>query len=250
MAAIRGYMYAEQGISGVILCGREFMNTLADSSMEEIKQAIKEVPFLNDYYDLGESYIRSKNKMIDFIFSGLRHNLDSIKSKARILIAWVDEAETVSEVAWQKLLPTVREDESEVWVTYNPERRDSPTNKRFGNPEIIDDATGQVIGRCVVMNYSDNPWFPHVLELERRQDKKNLPPEKYEWIGKVLILKFQKPLCLRASLRCRTSRLIYADGTGHIRGWTLALQTTQPQAYSVSLMQTFFTYTATFQKLS
>ena len=74
MAAIRGYMYAEQGISGVMLCGREFMNTLADSSMEEIKQAIKEVPFLNNYYDLGESYIRSKNKMIDFIFSGLRHN--------------------------------------------------------------------------------------------------------------------------------------------------------------------------------
>ena len=47
MAAIRGYMYAEQGISGVVLCGREFMNTLSDSSMEEIKQAIKEVPFLN-----------------------------------------------------------------------------------------------------------------------------------------------------------------------------------------------------------
>ena len=182
MTAIRGYMAAEQGQSGVILSAREHLNSLADSSMEEIKQAIRSVPFLDNYYEMGENYIRTKNRLVSYVFAGLRHNLDSIKSKARILIAWIDEAETVSEIAWQKLLPTVREDDSEVWITYNPERRDSPTNKRFGNPEIIDDETGKVIGRCVIMNYTDNPWFPHVLELERRQDKKNLSPEKYDWI--------------------------------------------------------------------
>ena len=203
MTAIRGYMAAEQGQSGVILSAREHLNSLADSSMEEIKQAIRSVPFLDSYYEMGENFIRTKNRLVSYVFSGLRHNLDSIKSKARIILCWVDEAETVSEVAWQKLLPTVREDNSEIYVTYNPERRDSPTNKRFGNPEIIDDETGKVIGRCVIMNYTDNPWFPHVLELERRQDKKNLSPEKYEWIWEGAYLEMSEAVVFKGKFEVK-----------------------------------------------
>ena len=78
MTAIKGYMFAEMGVSGTLLCAREFMNSLSDSSMEEIKQAIRAVPFLNDYYEMGENYIRSKNRLVDYSFCGLRHNLDSI----------------------------------------------------------------------------------------------------------------------------------------------------------------------------
>lgn len=212
MTAIRGYMCAESGQSGVILSAREHLNSLADSSMEEIKQAIRAVPFLNDYYEMGENYIRTKNRLVSYVFAGLRHNLDSIKSKARIILAWVDEAETVSEVAWQKLMPTVREDDSEVWITYNPERRNSPTNKRFGNPEIVDDDTGNVIGRCVIMNYSDNPWFPHVLELERRQDKKNLSPEKYDWIWEGAYLEMSEAVVFKGKFEVQ-------DFTPDLRRW-------------------------------
>ena len=190
MTAVKGYMFAEMGISGTLLCGREFMNTLADSSMEEIKQAIREEPFLNNYYEMGENYIRTKNKLVSYSFCGLRHNLDSIKSKARILLSWVDEAETVSEMAWRKLLPTVREEihlpngkilYSEVWVTWNPEKRGSPTSERFRHEEILDEA-GVLIGIGAEMNYIDNPWFPHVLDLERRRDKANLDDVTYSWI--------------------------------------------------------------------
>ncbi|MDS7935656.1 phage terminase large subunit [Acinetobacter sp. V91_7] len=182
MTAIKGYMFAEAGMSGMLLGAREYMNTLADSSMEEIKQAIRSEPFLNAYYDIGENYIRTRNRRVNYGFCGLRHNLDSIKSKARILLCWVDEAETVSEVAWRKLLPTVREANSEVWVTWNPERRDSPTSQRFRHEEIRDELTGELIGLGVEMNYSDNPWFPEELELERRRDQQNLAPEDYDWI--------------------------------------------------------------------
>ena len=80
MTAIRGYMSAEQGQSGVILSAREHLNSLADSSMEEIKQAIRSVPFLDNYYEMGENYIRTKNRLVSYVFAGLRHNLDSIKS--------------------------------------------------------------------------------------------------------------------------------------------------------------------------
>jgi len=98
------------------------------------------------------------------------------------LLCWVDEAETVSEIAWRKLLPTVREDGSEVWVTWNPEKRDSATSKRFRHEKIFDDLTGELIGVGVEMNYSDNPWFPEVLEIERRQDQANQDDATYRWI--------------------------------------------------------------------
>lgn len=182
MTAIKGYMFAEAGVSGLILGAREFMNTLSESSMEEIKQAIRSVPFLKSYYEMGENYIRTKNRRVSYGFAGLRHNLDSIKSKARILLCWIDEAETVSEIAWRKLLPTVREDGSEVWVTWNPERRDSATSKRFRHDQIFDEQTGELIGVGCEMNYSDNPWFPEVLEIERRQDQLNQDDATYRWI--------------------------------------------------------------------
>ncbi|ROR52297.1 UNVERIFIED_ORG: phage terminase large subunit [Providencia alcalifaciens] len=175
MTAIRGYMAAMNGQSGVILCAREYMNSLEESSMEEVKQAIRSVPWLNDFYELGEKYIRTKCRSVSYVFAGLRHNLDSIKSKARILIAWVDEAESVSEIAWTKLAPTVREAGSEIWVTWNPERDDSATDKRFRkNPP--DNAV------VVEMNYDDNPWFPSVLEDERLNDQARLDSATYAWI--------------------------------------------------------------------
>lgn len=175
MAAVRGYMYAQAGESGVILCGREFMNSLEDSSMEEVKQVIRSVPWLDAAYDIGEKYIRTRNGLINFVFCGLRHNLDSIKSKSKILIAWVDEAESVGETGWQKLIPTVREEGSEIWVTWNPEKKGSATDKRFRSVTDPD--------MCIVpLNYQDNPWFPSTLEKERQRDRLRLSPEVYSWI--------------------------------------------------------------------
>lgn len=175
MSAIRGYMFGQQLQSGIILCGREFMNSLEDSSMEEVKQAIRSEPFLNAYYDIGEKYIRSVNGLIEYKFVGLRNNLDSVKSKARILIAWVDEAENVSESAWLKLIPTVRTEGSEIWVTWNPEKKGSPTDLRFRQNKMPD-------ARIAEMNYMDNPWFPSVLEKERQNDLKRLDDSTYRWI--------------------------------------------------------------------
>lgn len=175
MTAIKGYQLAEAGVSGVILCAREFMNSLADSSMEEVKQAIRSVDWLADYYDIGQNYIRTRNGLVSYVFCGLRHNLDSIKSKARILLCWVDEAENVSEIAWRKLIPTVRETNSEIWVTWNPETEGSPTDVRFRqNPP-----ENAVI---VEMNYNDNPFFPDVLEQERLNDLARLDYASYAWV--------------------------------------------------------------------
>lgn len=175
MTAVKAYQAANNGESGVILCAREFMNSLEESSMEEVKQAIRSVPWLSANFDIGEKYIRTLDRNVSYVFCGLRHNLDSIKSKARILLCWVDEAETVSETAWQKLDPTVRESGSEIWVTWNPEKEGGATDKRFRKQSDKDTIV-------VEMNYTDNPWFPDVLEKVRRRDRKNLDDQTYAWI--------------------------------------------------------------------
>jgi phage terminase large subunit len=179
MAAVRGFMFAEAGMDGVIVCGREFMNSLDDSSLAEVKAAILEEPWLAARYDVGEKYVRTKDGRISFAFVGLRHNLDSIKSKAKIRLLWVDEAEPVSETAWAKAIPTVREEGAEIWVTWNPERKKSATHKRFRE----DPPTGSKI---VQMNWRDNPWFGKTRLVQTRLDDLPSVPINTSTFGKAI----------------------------------------------------------------
>jgi phage terminase large subunit len=182
MAAVYGYRAGMAGSVGQILCAREHLNSLASSSLPEVKAAIAAKPFLAAYYEVGDNFVRSRDKRISFTFAGLRHNLDSIKSTARVLLAWVDEAENVPDVAWRKLIPTVREDDSEIWATWNPESEHSATHQRFRvNPPTN--------SKFVELNHTDNPWFPAVLEQERQDDMAKRP-DTYDhvWGGKFLTM--------------------------------------------------------------
>lgn len=175
MTAVRAYMWDQEGRRGIILCGRQFMNSLDDSSMEEIKEAIRSEPWLHAHFDIGEKYIRTKSGRISYKFAGLDRSLDSIKSKSRLLLCWVDEAEPVTDEAWTKLIPTLREDVSELWVTWNPENKRSATHRRFrgsaADPRV----------KIVELNWRDNPWFPDVLERTKARDMRDRP-ELYDHI--------------------------------------------------------------------
>jgi len=168
MCAVKALMWEMEGRGGIILCAREFMNSLADSSIEEIKAAIKSEPWLASHFDIGETYIRTLSHNINFVFAGLNRNIESIKSKSRILLCWVDEAEPVTETAWATLIPTLREEDSELWVTWNPKSKVSATHKRFReskDPRYI----------VVECNYRHNPAFPDILERQRQRDKAERP---------------------------------------------------------------------------
>lgn len=182
MAAVRAYMWDQEGRTGIILCLRQFMNSLEESSLDEIKEAIRSEPWLAEHFDIGEKYIRTKSGRINFSFKGLARNLNSLKSTSRILLAWVDEAEPVTDEAWTKLLPTLREEDSELWITWNPERKKSATNKRFRHANDNDPRV-----KIVEMNWTDNPWFPEILNRLRLKDLKERP-EQYAhiWEGEYL----------------------------------------------------------------
>jgi phage terminase large subunit len=174
MAAIRAVQYASEGKTGLILCAREFQNSLDDSSMAEIKGAIRDEPDLEPLFDIGEKYIRTIDKRIEFKFVGLRHNTESLKSKSRILICWIDEAEPVAQMVWDKLLPTIREEGSEIWISWNPESENSPTDKMFRqNPPPT--------CKTVEVNWKDNPWFPKRLQSQMEWDRQR-DPSKFQWV--------------------------------------------------------------------
>jgi len=220
MTAVHGYRIGESGGSGQILCGREFMNSLDDSSLEEVKSAIRSVPWLDDYYECGEKYVRSKDGRITYVFAGLRRSLDALKSKAKLILAWIDEAETVSETAWRKLIPTVREHDSEIWVTWNPESKESATHKRF-RQDPPDNAM------IVEMNWQDNPWFPAVLEQERLEDK-NKRPDIYDhvWGGDFLVHAegaYYATEMREAKDQGRIDVVNYETSTGVVTAWDLGI---------------------------
>lgn len=182
MVCVMALDFAMQGKSGAILCAREFVNSLEDSTLAEIKSAIESEPqVLKPWFDVGEKYVRIRHPRlpgrVDFLFAGLRHNLDSLKSKARVLLTWVDEAESVSESAYRKLIPTVMRFGGEIWLTFNPESSESATHLRF-----IKNASPRILVETV--NWNDNPWFPDALNREREDDAM-YRPDLYEhvWNG-------------------------------------------------------------------
>jgi phage terminase large subunit len=157
------------------------MNSLEDSSLEEVKRAIESVQFLKDWYEIGDKYIKSRCGRISFAFAGLDRNIASIKSKGRILLCWVDEAEPVSDEAFTTLIPTLREEDTdwnaELWLTWNPKRKNAAVEKRFRHSR-------DALVKIVECNWKDNPKFPAKLERDRQRDLLERP-DQYEhvWEG-------------------------------------------------------------------
>ncbi len=175
MAAVWGYAEPLR-----VLATRELQVSIKESMYAEIRNAIKSRPWLEQHYEIGESYIRGRNGT-EFLFRGLRHNITTIKSMASIDLAIVEEAEDVPEHSWLDLLPTIREPRSEVWAIWNPRTDGSPVDQRF----IKSPPDSAVVAQ---MNYNDNPWFPEVLNAERRHDRERMDPATYAhvWEGAYL----------------------------------------------------------------
>lgn len=165
-----------------VLCTRELQNSIKESFHMELKNAIASEPWLANQYDVGVDYLRHKWNGTEFIFKGLRHNIEGVKSMAQIDVLIVEEAETVPHASWIDLLPTIRASKSEVWVIWNPKSRSSWVAQSFLENDLPP--------RTVIadVNHSDNPWFSRELEEMRQHDQNTMPDELYRhiWEGAYL----------------------------------------------------------------
>jgi phage terminase large subunit len=160
-----------------ILCTREVQKSIRDSVHKLLGDQVQALG-LGAFYEVQQTTLKGRNGT-EFLFSGLSDQTsESIKSFESIDLCWVEEAQAVSGRSWNILIPTIRKDGSEIWVSFNPELDTDETYTRFvSNPPP--DAL------VVQMNYADNPWHGKVLELERLHAKATMLDADYQniWEG-------------------------------------------------------------------
>lgn len=141
------------------LCTREIQRTIQESVHYLLTDQIRALGY-EDFFTITDTSIKGRNGS-EFIFAGLRtQDITKLKSLEAIDYCWVEEGQVVSDKSWEILVPTIRKEGSEIWVTFNPELETDPTYERFVSSPPPDCLS-------ILMNWRDNPWFPDVLEKER-----------------------------------------------------------------------------------
>jgi len=141
-----------------VLCAREFQTSIKDSVHKLLSDQIINMN-LAEFYEVVDRTIRGKNGT-EFNFVGLKNNVANVKSYEGVDICWVEEAQSVSARSWDVLIPTIRKELSEIWVSFNPELATDNTYQRF----ILNSPANAIVQK---INWSDNPWFPETLKLEK-----------------------------------------------------------------------------------
>jgi phage terminase large subunit len=158
-----------------ILCTRQFQNSIQDSVYRLLCDSIDAMG-LSAYFDIGAQSITSKCGS-EFIFKGLARSITEIKSLEGIDICFVEEAQSVGDESWEILIPTIRKENSQIWISFNPDEWSDPTYQRF----VVNPPPRSIVRK---INYDQNPYFPSTLDEERRYMEQN-DPESYEnvWLG-------------------------------------------------------------------
>lgn len=167
-------------------CFREFQNSIEDSVYSLIKSTI------NKYDIPGFNIQKSQIDHEDgggMRFKGLARSVEGIKSMYGMKYFWLEEGQFISAESLKLLTPTLREKNSECWISANPMSSADPFSQRFIVPFQKDlDAYGiymDDLHLIIKINYDDNPWFPKELESERMHDYTHLPRALYDhiWLG-------------------------------------------------------------------
>ena len=129
------------------------------------------------------------NGLDAFKFMGLARNPESVKSMYGFERFWVEEAQSISADSLKTLTPTLRAEDSEIWMTANPRSIADPFSQRFIKPfekQLRSEGYYEDdIHMIIWINYTDNPFFPAVLEKDRAYDQANLTTAQYRhiWLG-------------------------------------------------------------------
>lgn len=162
-----------------ILCTRQLQTSIRDSVHKLLSDIIEKYGLLS-YFTITRDSIRCYNGG-EFLFRGIQNNINEIKSMEGVNICWVEEAQSVSQESWDILIPTIRKEGSEIWISFNPDRDEDATYTMFVKNKR-DDCHSELV------NYVDNPFFPEVLKREMEYCK-SVDYGKYEnvWLGKTVI---------------------------------------------------------------
>jgi phage terminase large subunit len=159
-----------------ILCARELQMSIADSVMALLTDTIERKGYEVEFEILKQS-ISHLGTGSEFLFYGVKNNPTKIKSLEGVDICWIEEAESVSKESWRIIIPTIRKEDSEIWVTFNPKNILDETYQRF----VVTPPSDSVV---LKVNYADNPHFTSVLRKEMEEDKvRDFELYRHTWLG-------------------------------------------------------------------
>ena len=166
-----------------VVCIRETMLSLRESAKRLIEDTIIRYG-VGDSFEVLNTVIRTPGNGV-IIFQGMQaHNAESIKSLEGYDIAYVEEAQTLSQTSLDLLRPTLRKPGSELWFSWNPRRR--PTERTKGDPVDVFFRSGEKPPNAIVVNanFYNNPWMTAEMRTEMEYDKRR-DPDKYQhiWLG-------------------------------------------------------------------
>jgi phage terminase large subunit len=163
--------------SMLVLCTREYQNSIADSVHRVLKGTIHRLG-TEEKYHITDKSIKVPETGSEFIFKGLHHNSEEIKSTEGVKVTWVAEGQNTTEDSWKNLLPTVfRLPDSELWVSFNVTDENAATHRRF----VTNAPPGSIVHK---VNYTENPYFPELLRRLMEIDKTNdYEVYRHIWLG-------------------------------------------------------------------
>ncbi|QBQ99245.1 PBSX family phage terminase large subunit [Paraburkholderia pallida] len=186
-----------------IVCVREKQKSLQQSVKKLLESKIQTMN-AGYYFEVQDALIKSIHGG-QIIFEGMaNHTAESIKSLEGYDIAWVEEAQTLSQKSLDMLRPTIRKPASELWFSWNPRFPTDPVDVLLRGGDA---PPGAVV---VEANYCDNPWFGDTPLVEEMEYDRRRDPEKYThiWLGD-----YQKSSEARVFKNWRVEEFDRAPGT-------------------------------------
>jgi len=160
----------------LVVCGREFQNSIDDSVYRLLENTIRKDQLPN--YKFTKTSIENTKTGSEFVFKGLA-KLDgvSIKSLEGATKLWIEEGQNISHGTMDNVFPTIREAGSEIWTSFNTTVESAPVYQRL----VLNPHPDSLI---IKVNWDSNPWFPKELD-EERLHMLATDPEKYRniWDG-------------------------------------------------------------------
>lgn len=157
------------------VCIREIQKSLKFSAKKLVETKIRALG-VSHLFEITQTEIRRIGGEGIIIFQGMQdHTADSIKSLEGFHRAWVEEAQSLSHRSLELLVPTIRQDGSELWFSWNP---DQPTD---AVEQLFKDNHDAIL---VHVNYTDNPWCPAEMhKLAQWQRKADYERYVHIWEG-------------------------------------------------------------------
>lgn len=164
------------------VCIREVQRSLKFSAKRLIEDKIRQLG-VRGHFRITRDEIRHRSGNGVIIFQGMQdHTAESVKSLEGFRRAWVEEAQSLSERSIGMLLPTIREEGSEIWFSWNPRNPSDPVDRLLLGDQCEPEQT-----IAVSVTYRDNPFVTKktIQEAERH---KRLNPETFDhvWLGHYL----------------------------------------------------------------